>query len=109
MGDFPDARKKLGSFCDSKGISFIMLNSHKGEQIYESVQGNLEIMQMDMKMYTQSNLAPVKIIVKNYQKFWDDLERRGFPYVLKKYTEEGLTKRLYGNLKRAIKKLIKKM
>ena len=48
-------------------------------------------------------------IVKNYQKFWDDLERRGFPYVLKKYTEEGLTKRLYGNLKRAIKKLIKKM
>ncbi len=109
MGDFPDARKKLGSFCDSKGISFIMLNSHKGEQIYESVQGNLEIMQMNMKMYTQSNLAPVKIIVKNYQKFWDDLERRGFPYVLKKYTEEGLTKRLYGNLKRAIKKLIKKM
>lgn len=109
IGDFPNAERKLGALYDDKGISLVMINSQKGKQIFDLICTKFEAVPLDMRTYTQSNLAPAKIIVKNSQKFWKDLEQRGFSFVLKHYTEEGVALRTWGNLKRTVRKLITKM
>lgn len=98
-------------FNDNKGTSLLIINSKKGEELFNLVSESIYYIKTDLNeavKYNPSYITSVNADV-NREKFFDNLDKVSFDKLVKNYTYKvPVYRRLLGKVKRIIKKLIKK-
>ena len=95
---------------DDKGTSLVIINSKKGNQLFEKIKQNTIYKEEDFEeaiKYNPSMINSVKLH-KNRENFFKELENNNLEVLVKKYTKRPLYRRILGKIKRIIKKVIKK-
>lgn len=105
IGDFWGVERKYPEFDDNKGVSLILINTEKGEKIINDIKNKLIIKEVKNEHVMQPQLKyPVKE-PENNDKFWKEYEEKGHLYILKKYTNMNIKKRIINNTKILIMKI----
>lgn len=85
IGDFWHIEETIPDFYDEKGNSIFLIHTDRGEQLFETVKVKLEYRLSDTKQCWQANLeAPTKRSEQR-DEFWNDYQRKGVDFVMKKY------------------------
>ena len=74
---------------DDLGISIAIINTKKGEFIFDSSKERMDIIELDSKDFQQHNLSKPSNVPNGKEKFWKDIKNKKFSSIMKKYTSEG--------------------
>lgn len=97
--------------ADDIGISLVFCNTEKGQRIFDTVSGEMNVMQVGLDKCMQHNLKSPSRINSRRMDFEKAYERKGFEYVMIHYGDIGWRYRVRGilvNVKMGIKRLIKR-
>ncbi len=104
IGDFWGCREVTVPFTKSKGVSVMLVNTSKGQQLLSEVTG-LQAHKITVdEAFKRNHSAPIKFN-SNAQKFWDEYQKNGYIQALKKYA--GYT--FVGRVKFALKRLVRRL
>lgn len=95
---------------DDKGVSLILVNTEKGREIFDAVKDRMTVIPAKLENCMQPNLQHPSVFNKEWRMFEADYERKGFEYVMKKYGDNNLKRKIHkflGRTKRKIKKILK--
>lgn len=110
LADFWGIEKVSTEFnTDNKGVSLVLINSPKGENVFENTKWNIDYIKSNTKDCLQPNLKAPSKFPENREQFWIDYNRHGFLFVGKKYGNMGLLykiKRIIGRKTKEMKKII---
>lgn len=101
MADFWGVKKSHPELFDESGVSFVLINTEKGKDFFDSLQ-NIEIHSVSPQDADQPMLKRPTQKPEKYESFWQDYEKRGFEYVVKKYYHGGRMYRLMSKIYRTI-------
>ena len=85
IGDFWHIEETIPDFYDPNGNSLFLIHTDRGEELFEKVRDNLDYRLSNTAQCWQANLeAPTQ---KSGQRdvFWNDYQKRGIDFVIKKY------------------------
>lgn len=85
IGDCWGIEKFASDFDDNKGISLIMINSPKGELVWESIKNEFEYISAKQEQVLQPNLQHPTEKPENVDSFWEDYQKYGCEYGLIRY------------------------
>jgi len=105
IGDFWGVEKSLPKLDDNKGVSLVLINTIKGQDIFEKIKENIDFVQSNTKDCIQHNLKEPTFCPTKREQFWDDYQRFGFEFIAKKYAGYSIKERL----KRLIIIVLKKL
>lgn len=90
IGDYWGWEKHHTQYNDNLGMSLLLVNTPKGQEIYKSICPFVNSIPSDIEECLQPQLVkPVSIDLKLAAKFKKDFEGNSFDYILKKYADEG--------------------
>ena len=102
IGDFWHIEETIPDFYDEKGNSSFLIHTDRGEQLFETVKVKLEYRLSDTKQCWQANLeAPTKRSEQR-DEFWNDYQRKGVDFVMKKYGTTPLKTKIKNKLVKLI-------
>ena len=102
IGDFWHIEETIPDFYDEKGNSIFLIHTDRGEQLFETVKVKLEYRLSDTKQCWQANLeAPTKRSEQR-DEFWNDYQRKGVDFVMKKYGTTPLKMKIKNKLVKLI-------
>jgi coenzyme F420-reducing hydrogenase beta subunit len=108
FGDCWGIEKVDGKFAsDEWGVSLILVNTRKGEDLLSGILPEMEAYQVDIQALLQPNLSSPTALSPESGRFERDFLHRGFQYVRRKYMLPS-PKTRFRNLKWRIKKALKK-
>lgn len=85
IGDFWGIEKYYPEMDDEKGISLVLINTEKGQKVFDRIRESAEIVESNTIDCLQPNLQhPTKLPDQRGQ-FWEDYYKFGFQYIAKKY------------------------
>lgn len=90
---------------DNKGCSLLLINTIKGQIIFNKISNNLFLLKSDKEKSVQPNLEKPSVLDKRNTYFEIDFQRRGFKYVAKKYGNMGWRYWINTNTNRAKRKI----
>ena len=112
LADFWGIETLKPELDDNKGLSLVIVNSDKGNNLLNSVKDNCAIFEeVDINAAIERNKSFIKSVHKNKyrQAFFDELDQQEFDYLVKKYVKKApFIKRVLGKVKRIVKKIIKR-
>ena len=85
IGDFWHIEETIPDFYDPNGNSLFLIHTDRGEELFEKVRDNLDYRLSNTAQCWQANLeAPTQ---KSEQRdvFWNDYQKKGIDFVMKKY------------------------
>ena len=85
LADFWGIDKAVENFNDNKGVSLIIINTEKGEKIFNDISKILDYKKSNKKDCLQPNLEHPSIFSDSTEDFWIDFNQKGIEYVMKKY------------------------
>ena len=102
MGDFWGIEKILPNFSYVDGATLLIIRSEKANQVFQRIKRNLIEMPADLQEAVKYNqrLESSSVFGENYEKIWDDLEKRGYEYVIEHYITPSITVRCLNKIKR---------
>lgn len=106
LGDFWGIENVLPEIDDNKGVSAVLINTEKGEMLFNKIKNGLEIYEVAIEQIAakQPNLShPSKKSIKA-EAFKKDFENLPFEKMLKKYTNVGLKRRIISLIKGVLKR-----
>lgn len=83
IGDFWNGERDLGDFKDDLGVSLILLNTQKGKKLFNRTKSG--IVKKCEKIPYQTSFRYSAKKPKLRSTFWEDYEKRGFPYIAQQY------------------------
>ncbi len=86
IGDFWDIGKILPGFSDDKGVSLVLINTGKGESLFDLIKSEIEFKPGSTAACTNQNLFHPTRPSPQLASFWADYAKKGFEYVIFKYT-----------------------
>lgn len=92
---------------DNKGVSLLLINTDKGHRVLEEIKNKMCLISAKLDNCLQANLMHPSILNAKSKEFESLYVKRGFIYVLKKYTNVGLNS-IIGKLTHRIHKFIRK-
>ena len=85
IGDFWHIEETIPDFYDPNGNSLFLIHTNRGEELFEKIQGDLDYRLSNTTQCWQANLeAPTKKSEQR-EEFWNDYQRKGIDFVMKKY------------------------
>lgn len=90
LGDFHEFNSKLGNFNDGNGISLVIINTEKAEELIGEVQDKYDIVQKKEEECLQPALKSAAAKPTRYEVFRNDYKNNGYEYVAKKYVQSGV-------------------
>lgn len=98
-------------FYDNKGTSVLIVNSDKGNELFNLIKDKIKYIETDFNYIKKRNSSLVKSVAedKNREKFFENLNNIDFQKLVKKYTyKRPLYKKILSKCKRIIKKILGK-
>lgn len=84
---------------DNKGISLLLVNTDKGYRVLKEIKNKLYLISAKLDNCLQPNLMHPTILNAKSKEFESLYIKRGFTYVLRKYTKVGLKNKLIYKIK----------
>lgn len=91
--------------ADDKGVSLVLLNTEKGQEVFQRASGTLDVKALNINDCLQPNLLRPSEIHPQRNQFEIDYSKHGFKYTFNKYLGLSWEKRC----KRLVKRMIHKM
>ena len=85
IGDCWGIEKNNKEFFDNKGVSLVIVNSKKGENLFNNSKSDFDIISLEIKDYLQHNLQFPTARPERVDGFWADHDKYGFEYAAFKY------------------------
>ena len=109
LADFWGIQDVEPSMNDDKGTSLVIVNSKKGEELFEKIFNNIESKQVDFEKSIQHNPSMYMSVKKpkGYDDFFNNLGKMEFDKLVKKYTisnKKSIVKRMIRKIKRILLK-----
>ena len=108
LADFWGWYKISEEFHDNKGVSLVLVNSTKGQQLFESVQDQIEYRESDVQSCMQRNLQRPSSRPLKRSQVENDYQQYGFHYVSIHHFGMSRKARTIRVLKSIAKKIIRK-
>lgn len=96
IADFWGIENCNPEFDDNKGVSLILVNSPKGEMIFNAVKKDFLYIESDSQKCMQNNLKQPSSKPKDRPRFWNDYFTKGYKYTAKKYAQIGFKHKVKG-------------
>lgn len=74
---------------DDKGVSLVLINTEKGQRLFEAVKDNMNTFQVNIAESLQPNLQHPSEIHPRRLHFEKEFERYGMRYIMSRYSENG--------------------
>lgn len=84
---------------DDKGVSLVLLNTQKGQEVFAEVEKDVDAKEVEVENSMQPNLMRPSEIDPLRKQFESDYLNKGFRYILKQYGEEGYKYKLIEKVK----------
>lgn len=95
IGDFWNLEKYNPSFnADDKGVSLLLVNTAKGQSLFNAIEKKVNHIQSDCKQCLQPNLQHPSVLSPLSASFENEYSKYGFIYVAKKYADIGFKYRM---------------
>lgn len=96
MGDAWGLEKINPSFDDNLGTSLIIVNSNKGQNLFDKIKSNVVYEEQNIEDYITYNprLKNSRPNSKKREEFWKLYDKKGFKGVIKKYTGYNKVKKI---------------
>ena len=102
IGDFWHIEETVPDFYDPDGNSLFLIHTNRGEELFEKIQGDLDYRLSNTTQCWQANLeAPTKKSEQR-EEFWNDYQRKGIDFVMKKYGTVPMKTKIKNKLLRII-------
>lgn len=111
LADYWGVENKHTEFDDDKGISLVLVNSKKGQDIFNRLSENMEVIITDLDYAIDHNPCIVRPVMhnKNREKFFNELNKTNLNELIEKYTKVSMSKKvvlkvryIFGRIKRKI-------
>lgn len=110
LADFWGIQNILPEMDDDKGTSLMIINSKKGNNLFENIKNNVKYQEVDFENAIRYNQSMIKSVNmdRNRDKFFENLDKIEFDKLVKKYTyTPWIARRIIRKTKKLIKKLLK--
>lgn len=96
LADYWGVERKHLEFNDDKGTSLVLVNTKKGQDIFEKISCNMKVIRTDIGYAIKNNQCIVKPVKynKNREKFFELIKKENLEYSIMKYTKSKLTKNI---------------
>lgn len=85
IGDFWHIEETIPDFYDPNGNSLFLIHTGRGEELFEKIRDNMDYRLSNTAQCWQANLeAPTKKSEQR-EEFWNDYNKKGIDFVMKKY------------------------
>lgn len=81
IGDYWNIKKVDSSFEDKLGVSCVLINSEKGQDLFQQIKSTVKFLQTDISPAMQTCMERNVSIPINRKRFWYEYENKGFDYV----------------------------
>ena len=110
LADFWGVNKVLPNMDDDKGTSLVIVNSTKGEELFNDIQRNIkfEKVSLDEAIKYNPNMIKSSKKNKNSEKYFKKVQKSNFEKLSLKLTKKTFYNKIKNKVKLVIKKLIKK-
>lgn len=102
IADFWGIERTMPDFNDDKGISLVLVNSEKGQALFDSIRNSLEVRGSCKQNCLQRNMQGSPPRHKNSNQFWNNYHKKGMRCVMIKYTEYSVVRTFF---RKAIRKI----
>ena len=105
IADFWGVQNILPEMFDDKGTSLVLVQSQKGQDIFDKIKTYTTFMEVDCEKSLQFNSAAYRSCVEPYNrdKFIKNIDKLPFDQLVKKYSKVSLIQRLLRRIKNIIK------
>ena len=103
IGDFWHIEETIPDFYDSNGNSLFLLHTSRGEELFENIKVDLEYRLSNTTQCWQSNLEAPTRRSERRDEFWDDYQKKGIDFVMKKYGAVPIKTKIKNRLLRIIR------
>lgn len=100
MGDFWYIEDTISDFYDEMGTSLFLIHTDRGVELFEQIKDSLVYRQSDTKQCWQKNLETPTSASEHRQEFWNDYQRKGIDFIMKKYGTISLKTKVKNKLRR---------
>ena len=89
LADYWGVQHRHKAFDDDKGVSLILINSKKGYDIFNNINGSLDVIETDLEYATKCNPAIIKSSKYNKDKedFFININKKNIIQNIDKYTK----------------------
>ena len=110
LGDLWGVQKYYPEMYNKTGVSAIIINTEKGQQIFESISNNLEYKECKLEEIIDGNpsLKSSGKYPSKREEFFKDIDNLDIKELDKKYTNTSVITKFKNKLKKLIKKIIKR-
>lgn len=88
LADFWGIKNSHPDLFDSKGVSFVLINSIKGQNVFENCR-DIDKHLVSINDTDQPSLYKPAEMPTEYNRFWNNYRNKGFDYIVKKYYRGG--------------------
>lgn len=108
LGDFWGISKIVPKMNDNKGVSLVIINSNKGQKIFDSLGNKMKFKEVNLEKSIKYNLSMTTSSKKhkNSEEFFENLDILDFDVLVKKYSKDldFILIKILRKLKRMIRK-----
>jgi coenzyme F420-reducing hydrogenase beta subunit len=105
IGDFWGIENSRPNYDDNTGISLMMINTSKGEMLFEKIKNELFIFESNEEECKQPQLITPALKSQVHDSFWIEYKNKRYSYILFKYGKGGLKEIIKDYLKKLTKHL----
>ena len=111
LADYWGVQNKHAEFDDDKGISLILVNSEKGQEIFTKISSDIEVIDTDLDYAISYNPSLVKHVEynKDRDKFFEELNNDNLEQLIYKYTKITLVQKVKNKVKGLLSKIKRKL
>lgn len=102
IGDFWHIEKTIPEFYDPNGNSLFLIHTSRGQELFEKIKKDLKYVLSNSKQCWQANLEAPTQKSEQREKFWNDYQKKGIEFVMKKYGMVSMKKKIKDKLLRII-------
>lgn len=109
LADYWGVQNKHPEFDDDKGVSLVLINSKKGQIIFDKIRNNIENTKTDLDYAISNNpciIKPVKYN-DNREKFFGNLKNNNLELIINKYTKVTTYQKIKNKIKYELDKINK--
>lgn len=85
IGDFWHIEETIPDFYDPNGNSLFLIHTDRGEELFEKIRDNLDYRLSNTTQCWQANLEAPTQKSEQRDAFWNDYQKKGIDFVMKKY------------------------
>ena len=113
IADFWGVQNVAPEMFDDKGTSLVLLQSPKGQEVFDKIKSDTDFAEVDCEKSLQFNTAAFRSCAepKNRGKFMKNIDKFPFDKLVRKYTKISFTKKIFSFVRKVlgkIKRILKK-